>query len=460
MEQIPITRWYSNLGVGDGQDMATRGYLRSLLAVGYKYLVVSDVAQPITYHTSVGRVRGQQASELAEFEDLYGFPKHLRQPLRRVERGDPRIGQRWAHLPDETVIPVASHAPDGAVVARWTNVIREGEVDQEYYQEHPEELGASWEPVVEAVVAHFDPGQLARARDGIVVRGGGNNAPIVGITAWEADRLPAMIAMSLSDLDMLIVPSEHTKEAFLCSDFDVDCPIKVVPHALGMAPLSDEEFTASTSRNSSRYVFYTIGTDILRKNLRGVIEAYCRAFGPDFDGVGLVIKTSGGPKQLKQLYEDGVRAAGCAKWPRIAIYGERWPDEKMRRLHLNCDCWVDATRGEGFGLGQLEAAAMGNPVLTTGWGAQTEIVSDTSTITKLTPYTLTNVDAEMATIGVYDESQQWADPDIDALVSNMRDAAFERLGKRRVQADYIGKRYGLQAIGKTLRGALERAKRQ
>ena len=179
---------------------------------------------------------------------------------------------------------------------------------------------------------------------------------------------------------------------------------------------------------------------------------------PILKHVGLVIKTSGDPLSLKKLYEEGVRQSGCTEWPKIAIYGDCWSDEKMRQLHLDCDCWVDATRGEGFGLPQLDAAAMGNPVITTGWGAQIEIVDDPQITKALVPYELIPVDPKMAKIGVYDENQQWANPDLSALAKAMQEAVFSQWNKRISQADCILKEYGEFTIGARLNKLLERVK--
>jgi hypothetical protein len=111
----PITLWHGSLGVGDGQDMATRGYLRSLLAVDYKNVVVSPRSSRVSF---------LDKPEIADLNQIIGYPSEFSAKLKRVEAGDPRIGQKWPHIEeDEMVMPVAAHAPKGACAVSWKNII-------------------------------------------------------------------------------------------------------------------------------------------------------------------------------------------------------------------------------------------------------------------------------------------------------------------------------------------------
>ena len=449
METYPVTLWFCTFGVGDGQDLASRGYIRALLESKYENVVISPRGTTIQH---------LDAPELAPFRDIIGYPTHLSPKLKRVEKGDPRIGKPWPHLDESPMpIPAPAHAPDNSVNAHWVNEVQVGEVDQDYYNEHPEARDPQFKTETELVVLHYDPGQLARARDSLA-REAPEGAPMVGITAWETDRVPAAIAQQLSDLDLLIVPSQHTADAFRRSGLDPECPLRVVPHALHMPALQEAEASRAAASSRSRYTFYTIGTNIPRKNLAAIIAAYCRAFGPAYDRVGLVIKTSGDLDSVKHLYRDGLNLAGVHGSPRIPIYGDVWPADKIRQLHLQSNCWVDATRGEGFGLGQLEAAAMGNPVITTGWGAQTEVLAGSGIMRTLIDWELEPIDPTMAEIGVYQADQKWAEPSIAGLADAMRRAAMERWSKSLSQARQIVDRYSLQRIGKELAGALNSVK--
>jgi len=447
MPEYPCTLWHSSFGVGDGQDMASRGYLRALMEVGYEHVVVSPRGLPREFHF---------AAEYEDFRPIFGFPEKFVKKLKRVEPGDPRIGSKWEHLEPMTIPPPA-HAPKKAATITWDAIVQEGEIDNDYYHDHPEELGTDWTPRNELIVLHYDPGQLARARDAIAIESGGE-VPVVGITAWETSGVPPAIAQQLSDLDLLIVPSSHTARAFRGSGLDVDCPIKVVPHTLGFHPLTDAEATRASRAAHRQYRFYTIGTDIPRKNLRTLIAAFCHAFYPSFEQVKLIIKTSLDAARARKLIREGVELFGKPCNPSVVVFGEKWSDAQIRQLHDQGNCWVDANRGEGFGLGQVEAAAMGNPVITTGWGAAPEALDFPGVMVVKTEYTMRPVDDEMANIGPYRGDQLWADPEVNSIVDAMRTAAVERWPKSLSQARAVGERYSRRKIGETLARALEGAK--
>lgn len=451
--EYPVTLWQSTLGTGDGQDMATRGYLRALMEIGYEYVVVLP--------------RGSHVEHLDEpwvqpFLPILGYPKKFdAPPLKRIQEGDPRIGKPWKHLEDASErvlqVPAPTHAPAGTPPTKWDTRVAVGEVDQDYYREHPEERQPRGKARTELLVVHVDPNRLARTRDQLA-RDSQGEVPIVGITAWEADRVPAALAQQLSDLDCLIVPSDHTARAFRKSGLDPECPVRVVPHALTMPRLSDEEYSKSVNNPSTRYVFYTVASDIPRKNLRGLIAAYCRAFAPRFENVGLVIKTGGDKDALKALYNEGCELGSTRVWPKIALYGDRWSDEKIRQLHLQGNCFVSATRGEGFGLGEAEAALMGNPVVSTGWGAVPEVLDLPGMMLTKVGYDLVAVDEDMSAYGAYAPDQQWAEPHIDELADAMRRCAVERWPKSLAQARVLEKTYSLKRVGGKLASALKVAK--
>ena len=57
---------------------------------------------------------------------------------------------------------------------------------------------------------------------------------------------------------------------------------------------------------------------------------------------------------------------------RTAVITTDLSDTDVARLHARGDCYVSLTRGEGFGLGIVDAGLQGNPVITTGFGTPVE----------------------------------------------------------------------------------------
>ena len=460
MKTYPVTYWYSNLGFGDGQDMATRGYLRSLQAVKYEHVMLPQ--EGFAY---------LDKPEFVEFQDLMGVPAQYKFVKKRVKAGDPRIGGRWKMFPDVRVGELGPGAPPGAEVPEWDNIIREHDIDNDEYFELVDgewvEKGFTdpWNPECEMVVAHYDPGKLARVRD-VLARHGASEKPLAGLTVWESDKIPVSIAQQLSDLDMLIVGSKHTEEAFLNSGFDEDVPIVVVPHALTIDPITKGEILWSTQDmegpRADRYDFYAIGTMIERKNFASLIAAFARAFYGRYNEVSLTIKTSGSDLKCAELFQQGMKLSGIKsnEVARSVVFKtDRLSDEQMRAFHFWGQCYVEMTRAEGFGLGIQEALTMGNPVITPEWGAQVE-VARMGGVEQFVDYTLVNVTTEMAEIGVYQEDQMWAEPDIDSMAALMQKAADERWGKDLQRSLRMHDRYNNKRVGQELVAAMQRAKEE
>lgn len=184
----------------------------------------------------------------------------------------------------------------------------------------------------------------------------------VCVTTWETSRLPSEFVDIIDEyFDLVIVPSHYTKTAF--NEADADVEVKVLPHAIGPQWNVDRQWNWT----ASPYIFYSIGAWGERKNLLGLIKAYLTEFRADED-VRLVIKTN-------QIDDHAIEALKCGtnleEFPMV-IFETHWMSEAdLLAFHQDCDCYVTATRGEGFGLGAFEACALGAPVIAPAYGGQT-----------------------------------------------------------------------------------------
>lgn len=154
-----------------------------------------------------------------------------------------------------------------------------------------------------------------------------------------------------------------------------------------------------------RYVFYHVGNVLdPRKNVRAILEAFVRLNEPE---ARLVIKaTCMSPVEIKL--------------PNVQVINELLTDEEMSDLHRRCDCYVSCSHSEGVGMGAVEAALHGNPVITPEYGATTEYVK--------TPFT---IPCGLATIErddfLFKKGMRWGAPDVEALGTFMRRAFDLRL---------------------------------
>jgi len=258
--------------------------------------------------------------------------------------------------------------------------ITEGSVDLDA----PQEYVSATRQEVRSIVIHHDPASIARHYTTLTKQGRPNQIGYVGVTVWETSHIPDAVAMILNELNAIVVPSEHSKKALVASG--VDIPVVVVPHTFDPerwpSPSKDE---LHPDREREKYIFYAIATPIERKNLKGLMRAYFKAFQGRKD-VLLRIKTSGQKPEIAEMANLALEEAELTgSRPPLKVLTGNWPTDKIRAFHLDGDCYVSACRAEGFGLCEMEAKLCGSRVITSEWGAAKEFlireeVSDVKTV--------------------------------------------------------------------------------
>ena len=155
--------------------------------------------------------------------------------------------------------------------------------------------------------------------------------------------------------------------------------------------------------------------DTDRKNIFNTIKWICEAFKDDPD-VGIILKTNHGRGTTidRQLTQNLVRSllgeVREGAYPRIhLLHGNLYPDE-ISGLYKNKSVkgLVSLTRGEGFGLPLLEAAASGLPVIATNWSAHTEFLS-LGKFLKI-DYDLVDIPESKIDNRIFVPNAKWADP--------------------------------------------------
>jgi len=263
---------------------------------------------------------------------------------------------------------------------------------------------------------------------------------VFGYTVWETDKLPAHWPPLLNMLDHLLVPSYWNKSVFAQSGISV--PIDVIPHLISNPPPQSEELPCAVL--SGDYVFYTIGTWTSRKAIWDTVRCYLNTFS-NADPVTLIIKTS-----RRDFTTRGFRALfshtastlhqimRTYRSPaRILLVDREINAGEIFSLHSRGDCYISLCRSEGWGLGAFNAAALGKPVIMTGFGGQLDYLLPEYAY--LVDYTLVPVE-DINGRPSYCKDQRWAEPSLSHAsfllrhVFENREAAKER-GER--LASYI-----------------------
>ena len=281
---------------------------------------------------------------------------------------------------------------------------------------------------------------------------------IAAYAVWEADRIPAAWRSLLKDVELLLIPSEWNRKVFEAGGFEK--PMEVVPHCLsyGQSPFPD------TSKDSTEFVFYSIGVWSDRKAIDLTLHGYLRAFTAR-DPVRLVLKTSERHEMRRipftswyPVHTQWMVSRILRKYPDpppVTMITDNLPAEAMLDLHRQGDCYVSLTRSEGWGLGAFDAAAHGRPVIMTGFGGQTEFLPPD--LAHLVKYRMVKI--PFHPMEQFERGSHWAEPDVNHGAELMR-YVFENRAQCREKARCLAVRlcaaYEADRIGGVMWDALRR----
>jgi len=182
---------------------------------------------------------------------------------------------------------------------------------------------------------------------------------------WEESEFPKEYLKNFNKyLDALPVMSPYVKKIMI----DNGILVPVFEIGVGVDHVLKVEPKEYPLRTKKRFKFLHISSCFPRKGVDVLIDAYTSAFSSK-DDVTLVIKTFPNPhnnvEELIDYYQR--KKKDC---PEIELINKDLPDEYVIGLYKQCDCLVQPTRGEGFGLPMAEAMLFGLPVITTAYGGQ------------------------------------------------------------------------------------------
>ena len=247
----------------------------------------------------------------------------------------------------------------------------------------------------------------------------------VGVSAFvETDVCnPQWVNGFCNNMDMIIVPSEHVRGTIENSGVS-RTSIKVIPESyydcvrrdtptLGIDFETNFNFlvvgqlTGRNPENDRKNVFYTI-------------KWLCELFSND-PNVGVVIKTNSGSNSTvdrdvtEKIFRKLVQEVRPGPYPRIHfVHGELTPEEMCGLYrHPKIKALLSLTRGEGYGLPMLEAAACDLPVIATNWSGHLDFLNKGKWLG--VGYTLNPVHPSRIDNNIFIEGSKWANPsEVDA----------------------------------------------
>ena len=142
--------------------------------------------------------------------------------------------------------------------------------------------------------------------------------------------------------------------------------------------IRDIDFTTKCKN----FIFLSVFGWSYRKGYDILLKSFCEEFTSQDDVTLLISSRFYGSTEDEK--KDRIRAdtrqaiAGCKNkdHPHIVLFGDLMPEELMPSMYAQADAFVLPSRGEGFGLPFLEAAAMGLPVIGSNVTGQTEFLRE------------------------------------------------------------------------------------
>jgi glycosyltransferase involved in cell wall biosynthesis len=284
----------------------------------------------------------------------------------------------------------------------------------------------------------------------------------VGCTVWETSGLHPLWTAACNRVDEVWVPSRWNAEVFRRSG--VVAPVEVVPHCLELPDPAAVAPLAIEGVPDDAFVFYSIFHWQERKNPEGLLAAWLAALSGVRDVV-LVLKTyfdrpagssdtgaaeRSDAERLRDEIAAFKRRMKLAHYPRIVALTGIFGRDQVLGLHRRGDAFVLLQRAEGWGLPHFEAAAMGKPVITTGYGGTGDFL--TSDTAYLVDYTLRPVWG-MEWSFFYDGTQRWAEPDLDHAIELLRRVHGQRdeAARRGTRArEHVARSFTRDVVGRRM----------
>jgi glycosyltransferase involved in cell wall biosynthesis len=261
----------------------------------------------------------------------------------------------------------------------------------------------------------------------------------IGFWLWEVEDFPQEWMSAFNLIDELWVPSDFEREIF---EKITDKPVYTVPYPV--ADVLDEKCKTESNQidNEKLYyrkyfnlpqdkflflMMYDSGSGAARKNPGKIIESFKKAFAPDENGVGLVVKlkeNSGADiDYVKSLTKD---------YDNIYFLDVNMSRDEVNSLISCVDVYVSLHRAEGFGLVAAEAMALGTPVIATAWSATTQFMDETSAC--MVDYEMVELEHDYPP---FKKGYRWAEADSTKASEYMRklfdDREFYDIMKRNAQ---------------------------
>lgn len=218
----------------------------------------------------------------------------------------------------------------------------------------------------------------------------------IGVTAGtEGDVGPKEWIECINRMDVIVVPSEFTKQTFIDTakkhNMLISTDIQVISEYFDQSiykPIKDKSLTILNDIHEQFcYLFVghwlegQLGED--RKNISGLINVFFETFKNKTNVPGLILKTGGATYSVtdKHAIEHKINQIRAlypkqTKLPNVYLLHGDLTDDEMNLLynHTKVKSMVSFTKAEGFGRPLLEFATTGKPIIAPHYSGQADFL--------------------------------------------------------------------------------------
>lgn len=305
-------------------------------------------------------------------------------------------------------------------------------------------------PVDAQAVLHFSfPTQVVPER----------GLPNINFTMFEATRIAKSWAAAHVTSDLIILPTEHSRRAWIDSGVPEAklrlCPLGVRTEVFrpGVPPLALNDANGRPL-SSYRTRFLNVSELSARKNYPGLLSAWLRATTPADDAI-LILKVgayNAGSLTLFEWEMEQVQARVGKRLDQAApiqVITDIFPDADMPRVYAMGTHYISLSFGEGWDLSMMQSAASGLRLIAPRHSAYEAYLDDSvaSMISARERPAVTEYGNAAAPLF---EGASWWIPSTDEAVQRIRDAIDGRDTPAASARDRIVERYTWEVAGARL----------
>ncbi|WP_236783991.1 tetratricopeptide repeat protein [Azospirillum humicireducens] len=210
--------------------------------------------------------------------------------------------------------------------------------------------------------------------------------PTVNYTMFEGPRIPEAFAACNRAHDLVIVPTDSSRLAWIAAGHPED-RIRVCPPGIALNPADAGASPPTVMGPRGRSVMdyrvrvLNISDFVARKNLDGLLRVWLRATRADDDAI-LILKVGKGGAflagEVRRLVEQGMHATGrrLEEAAPIALLTDRYDEQGIAGLYAMATHYFSLSHGEGWDLPITRAGCLGAGLIAPRHSAYTAYLND------------------------------------------------------------------------------------